>query len=610
MAAGRESRDGKSRTAVKSRVQVIFQPRIPDPSSIGNVTAITARQRQPIDRHEVFRIIVVILDAQPERMRELGLQRHAAAHERTPFQIGIGHEIDRGSDQIVVVDILVVDIAAVSDHVVGIQGVDRSRSADRRAQRQAVDPVGPAQETLPADVPGRRHAVKQSRPFTGRKHRRTVEMRRSGNRITLIVGVVRRKRSAHRPVVIAPGVRRRIRIVGPGERDVAHLVRRDSHTGIAFHIVSAAENPGLQRCAVGRPAARTAIGKIHRPVVGLDRRPRNSVTSRIGVGRLRGIAHRSGRYVGVRADKVAHEREASVDRKSGSQVQRKAHVVEDRIGPAFVVRTERQFVERIFEPHGVLFVPHRFEVSPMPVIGVEPAGRAGVVAQRTEEFRIFRCFVVSQIVRNPERLVTILDISPQTENILFHTFDDSLSGGSDAPRQSIFHIVVSAVDGYLVPMPENGARELVQPVDVLSRRLVLLHRGGAARRQPLAFDQRELLRSAHQIVRTQIGPFHDTVEHITHFERPLDRLLRLHLHDAVSAPDTVLGQRNGVFANDDLPDVVDVRIEKLPGVDQRPVNDIQGPRRFDRLVPGPPFRAADGHVPRSVNRVGAMLPLP
>jgi len=246
----------------------------------------------------------------------------------------------------------------------------------------------------------------------------------------------------------------------------------------------------------------------------------------------------------------------------------------------------------------------------MPVIGVEPAGRAGIVAQRTEEFRIFLRFVVSQIIRNPERLVTILDIGPQTENILFHTLDDALSGGSDAPRQGIFHIVVPAVDGYLVPVPENGAREPIQPVDVLSRRLVLLHRGGAARRKPLAFDQRELLRSAHHVVRPQIGPFHDTVEHVTHFERPLDRLLRLHLHDAVSAPDTVLGQRNGVFADNDLPDVVDVHIEKLPGVDQSPVNDIQGPRRFDRLVPGPPFRAADGHVPCPVNRVGAMLLLP
>ena len=246
----------------------------------------------------------------------------------------------------------------------------------------------------------------------------------------------------------------------------------------------------------------------------------------------------------------------------------------------------------------------------MPIIGVEPAGRAGVVAQRTEEFRIFLCFVVSQIIRNPERLVTILDIGSQADNILFHALDDSLSGGSYTPRQGIFHIVVPAVDGYLVPMPENGTRELVQPVDVLSRRLMLLHRGGAARRQPLAFDQRKLLRSAHQIVRAQIGPFHDAVEHVAHLERSFDRLLRLHLHDAVSAPDTVLGQRNGVFTDNDLPNVVDVRIEKLPGVDQRPINDIQGPRRFDGLIPGPPFRAADGHVPRSVNRVGAMLLLP
>ena len=92
----------------------------------------------------------------------------------------------------------------------------------------------------------------------------------------------------------------------------------------------------------------------------------------------------------------------------------------------------------------------------MPIIRVEPTGRAGIVAQRTEEFRIFLCFVVSQIIRNPERLVTILDIGSQADNILFHALDDSLSGGSYTPRQGIFHIVVPAVDGYLVPMPENG----------------------------------------------------------------------------------------------------------------------------------------------------------
>ena len=610
MASRGEESDGESRTFVNPCIEIILDAGVADPPAVGDVVTVSGGLVERFDGQQIPGVVPVEVDAQIDAAGHGGLQRKAAVDARTPLERGVGHAGDRRSDQVIVVDVFVADVAAVGDHIVGAGGIDGAGGAVGGGQRQPVEPPGIPQEGFPGDVPGHGDAVEEGRAILRSEHRRTVEPRRSPHLVTVVERIVGLERAAGRTVVIPPRVGIRIEIVGLREGDVAHLVGGDAHAGIALHVVDAAEEVGRQRGAVGRTAALPGIGQGQTSVEGLRRRAGDAVTSGVGAGRCRGVAPRRRRDVGIRADLVAHVGEAAVEGESRPQIERQAHVVEDRIGLVAVERPERKLVERIFELPQIVVEAHRLEVSAAAVAGFEPGRRAGVVAERTEELRIGLNLVVGQFVGDAERLVAVLDVGADAENLPLRTAENPLVGGRNTSREGIFHMVVAAVDRDLVAVAEDRTGQLPRPVGIGSRLEILLHRSGASRRQPLALQQSEPLGCAHQMIRRQIGPLDDAVEAVADLHRPLDGFEGLHLHDAVGTADSIARQRGGVLADDDPPHVVDVHVEELPCIDQGSVDDVGRPCRLRALVPPPTFRAPKRHLSGTVERTGPLILLP